>query len=332
MSEQKEIEDDIVVIEDDTADLPAEPEIEEDSAPADGEVDSSDDDEGEQRKKKRKRGGNPQAKIKELWQRTQDDRIKMAQLEQARIAAEQKAGRFQEIAVNSTEANLAAQKKYLQQELQLAHEVADAKTIASLTVELGNVLANESQVTRYKTESFIDGKAPEPRAAEIAQDDAPLANDFESLYESGSMATKKWLDESRDWYDPDSDAHDEEKAADVTFYARNLERQLISSGRAAEIGTSSYYKEIRKYVSDNYDDEGAVVEKKTFTRSNSGGAAPVISRSPNNQPAKKSVTITGAERDMAVSLNLRHPNGNDYSDQEKIRAYISGKVQTSKKG
>jgi len=331
MAENQEVED-VIVLDDEVAPE----EVVEDSASG-GDVDSSDDDESEsdQKKKKRKRGGNAQAKIKELWQREQDNKARMMQLEQEKLQSDQKAARYQEIAVTNAEANLAAQKKYLEQELQLAHEVADSKKIAKITLDLSQVQADESQLKRYKTETYIDGKPPAPKAEarQQEQEDAP-GNDFESLYESGSMATKKWLDESRDWFDPDSDGFDEDKASDVSFYARNLERSLISSGRGAEIGTSGYYREIRRYVSDNYDEEdSSVPEKKTFNRQG-GGAAPVTSRGPgvSNQNQKKAVTISGAERDLAVSLNLKHPNGMEYSDQEKIKAYISGRTQTVKKG
>jgi hypothetical protein len=133
------------------------------------------------------------------------------------------------------------------------------------------------------------------------------------------MATKKWLDESRDWFDPSSDDFDEDKASDVQQYARNLER--LNPG---EVGTRGYYRQIDNYIKENWsDNEGDVPEKKTFNRAG-GGAAPVTGRSQNTQQ-KKLVTISLAEKNMAVSLNLRHPNGVDYTDAEKIRAYLAGK-------
>lgn len=324
-------EDEILVV-DEAPSVQSAPEDESSEEPKNnGEVDSSEDEEEEQRKKKRKRGGNPQAKIKELWQREQDNIARIRQLEQEKEQEKQitnqKMGKYQEIAVTNAEANLNAQKKYLEQELRIAHETGDAAKIAKITSDISQVQADESQLKRYKTESYINGEQQTKPAHQPQYVQQPIPNDFDSLYESGSMATKKWLDESRDWFDPESGDYDEEKASDITFYARNLERKLTAEGRSAEIGTSGYYREIRKYTEDNYSEsnEDDSSHKKTFNRS-SGGAAPVNNRSQNTQ-AKKPVTISLAEKNMALSLNLRHPNGVDYSDAEKIRAYVAGKKQ-----
>lgn len=297
-----------------------------------GEVDSSDDEEEERRKKKRKRGGNPQAKIKELWQREQDSKARIQQLEQEKIQSDQRAGKFQEIAVTNAEANLNAQKQFLESELRVAHETADAAKIAKVTSQLSQVQADEAQLKRYKTETFIEGKPvvqqqQQPIRQQVEQ--APQNNNtLDDLYDNGTQSTRKWLDENRSWFDSESEDFDEDRASDVTDFARNLEQKLIREGRPEEIQTSAYYRRINEYIRENFSDEGAEPEKKSFNRP-SGGAAPVNSRSQNTQQ-KKPVTISLAEKNMALSLNLRHPNGVDYTDPEKIRAYVAGKSDTKK--
>jgi hypothetical protein len=325
---EPELKDDIVVV-DDTPEQ-AVPPVEEDDAPeqkTDGSVDSSDDEEEEKRKKKRRRGGNPQAKIKELWQREQDNKARIQQLEQEKLQSDQKAGRYHEIAVANAEAKLQSDKIRLEQELRVAHELADAGAIAKVTSALSQVQADEAQLKRHKMENFIDGRQPVSVRQQVEQ---PYSgNTLDDLYHNGTQATKKWLDENREWFDSDSDSFDEDRAADVTDFARNLERKLVQEGRAEEIQTTAYYRRINEYIRDNFsDEEEGEPQKKTFNRP-SGGAAPVNSRSPNNQ-AKKPVTISLAEKQVALSLNLRHPNGVDYTDAEKLRAYVAGKKDTTK--
>lgn len=328
---ENEIEDDIIIVDEPDADVDAEEDAPAEK-PADGSVDSSDDDAEEQRKKKRKRGGNPQAKIKELWQREQDSKAEIAHLKQAAHAEKVKAGKYQEIAVNNAEANLTTQKKLLEQELRYAHEVADSAKIAKITSDLSQVQADEAQLKRYKMESAINATpALEPEPKQAARAAEPTASTLDDLYENGTASTRNWLDSNREWFDSESEDFDEEKAGDVADFARNLERKLAQQGRAEEVQTASYYRRINEYIKENWSDseiaEDVAPVKKTFNRGN-GGAAPVISRAPNTQRsnAKKEIKMSVAERNLAVSLNLRHPNGVDYTDAEKIKAYVSNRT------
>lgn len=328
----QEIEDEIVI-----ADEPEivvegdEPEIE--KKPNDGSVDSTDDDVEEQRKKKRKRGGgNAQAKIKELWQREQDSKAEIARLKAEKQAEATKAGKYQEIAVNNAEANLTTQKKLLEQELRYAHETADSAKIAKITSDLSQVQADEAQLKRYKMESSINARPDAPAVADTpARATQTETSTLDDLYENGTASTRNWLDSNREWFDSESDGFDEEKAADVADFARNLERKLATQGRAEEVQTAAYYRRINEYIKENWSDtdeeEDVAPVKKSFNRGN-GGAAPVTSRAPNTKPAgaKKEIKMSVAERDFAVSLNLRHPNGTDYSDAEKIKAYVRNRT------
>lgn len=295
--------------------------------------DDSDGSEGEKRQKRgRRRGNDLNKRLKDLWAKHQDAQRQLHEERAAKETESQRSTRAMETAQNALEKMLETQRENLELKLEAAKNAGDTEKEVKLSTALTEVMAQKAQLDRYKMERQVepDVKPQQPQQRVISS--------YDDLVEQSSPAQARWLNANRDWFDADSEGYDEERSEDVRYFVRNLERQLINQGRGAEIGTLGYCRQIDKYISENWGDEmeeQRSAEKPQSRQVNRGAAnsLPASNRAPGTQPpAKKALKYTASERELALSIPLRHPNGVDYSDEEKIRAYVYNRENGPKTG
>lgn len=315
-AKEDEVEKDIVIVE--------EPEIVADT----GEVDSSTEDEKPKVAQKKvpvkKRGNDQQKRLNEIWLGR-----KQAEEEanrQAAIAAQERAknSQYEQITASALEENINTKRELLTERLSNAKDQAE---VAKLTAELSKVEAQSAQIDRYKIENRIQPQKQEQQQQQPQQiQEAVSPNE---MYERMSPAGKKWLDENNDWYANDSENHDPEKSGDVKYYAQTLEQELIQSGRKAEIGTRAYFNKINDYIKQNWSDDmqedTSEEDEAPTTPQKRNYAAPVGNRSAQNPSpnARKEYKISQAEKEMALSLDMKDKTGNSLSDNDKIKRFIN---------
>lgn len=324
---EEQEKEEIIIKEESDKETPKEEDSEDDGADK-GELDSSAEDESAKPKKKpiRKRNESGAQKIKELWAKQKDLERENAQINSLAAGERIRSAKMEEITRNALEDSLKNKSENLQLRLLNAQEKQDNEEITKVTVELTKVQAQSAQLERYKIENSVKPQHhPAPAQNHPQQRQQQEIGSLDDLYEVGSQATKRWLDENRDWYDDNSENYDSERAEDVKYFANNLEKKLAREGREEEIGTTAYYRKINEYVRDNWqEEESDDAPKKNGQRQL---AVPVGGRSNQQQrnPGRKQYVLTGAERDMAVSMELKHPNGVQYSDEEKMRSFAKSK-------
>lgn len=317
-AKEDEVENDITVVE--------EPEVSVDA----GELDSSTDNEKEKEKvvqktkPVRKRGNDNQKQINALWLKRKEAEEEANR--QAGIAAQERAktSQYEQITASALEENLNTKRELLTERLANAK---DQTEVAKITAELTKVEAQSAQIDRYKIENRIQPQQkPQDQSQQQQQD---MAVSPEDAYERMSPAGKKWLDENNDWYAVDSENHDSEKSGDVKYYAQTLERELLSSGRGAEIGTRAYFNKINDYIKQNWSDDmredTSDEDEVLATPQKRNYAAPVGNRSVQNAPpnARKEYKISQSEKEMALSLDMKDKSGNSLSDNDKIKRFIN---------
>lgn len=332
MPQENEIDDESVVV--------AIPEQDDDGGEDvkidDGSVDSSDDDEKPAKvSKKRKRGNDAQKAIKEQWKKVQDAERRAEEAERRAEAESQRAKTFEGITENALTGQFQAERERAMMKLRDAKAREDIEAETKYMAEISELDAQSAQLKRYKIENETR-KEPVKAQREESQDEPVVG--YEAFYEKSPPAQKKWMQENREWLDPDSDDYDEEKTQDIITYGANLDRELDAQGRGAEKGTIAYFKKLNKYIKENWDDSEMEDEaddeapvKKVFGKQQT--AAPVGGRSSGNSAEKAgSVRLTKSEVDFALSMPLRHPNGREYSDNEKLKAHALSKRNTPATG
>ncbi len=314
----KELEDDIVVVdESEPQEEKKAPETEEDSDGESQEIDSS----KEQEKKKRtpkKRGNDRDKRINELWLKVKEKEDEVRRTNDIASSERAKNGEYEKITASALEENINTKRELLTERLIRAQENGDTKKSAEITAELSKVEAQSAQIERYKLESQVQGQKQPPAER---QDEKKLQSPDE-VYERMSPSGKKWLDDNNDWYDANGENHDPEKSADVTYYAQTLEAEYKASGRTAEIGTRAYFRKIDDYIKNNWDNDMEDSEEPQ-TQSRKDYAAPVGNRhnSPSS-PTKKEYKITQSEKEFALSRDTKDSSGKPLSDNDKLKRFI----------
>lgn len=319
--EKEETEDKIVVVEDSEIEEKAE-EKEQKS----GELDSSEEDESEKKPKKigRKRGNDGQKRVNELWMQRKEAE-EAARIEKlGRTAAEAKNSEYEKITASALEEGLNTKRELLKERLMRAREEGNHAKETELTSELTKVEAQAAQIDRYKIENQIN---KQPAAQEPPQQRAQRDLSVDELYDVMPPAGKSWIDQNRDWYDPESENHDPEKYSDVKYYAQQLERQLVNQGRGAEIATRGYFNRLNDYINKNWSEDvpNDEEEEAPVTQQKKNYAAPVGNRGNNSgaPPGRKEYKITQSEKEFALSLDTKDKTGKSLSDAEKIKRFIS---------
>lgn len=276
-------------------------------------------------KKKTHRGNADAGQVTRLmWEKQEaSDRAEAAERELTAMRASN--AQYEGIAAQSLEDSFATKRDLLTKQLRDAHTEGDAEKIAKTTSDLSKVEAQAAQMERYKLEK---SSKPAPQRVESAQRQQPEADglSFDDLYSTGNSEMRNWLDLNREWFHQDSENYNQEMVEDVTTKANRLEQEWQRNGRGSEIGTRAYFREMNRYIAENWSNEDEPVTQKPSTPQR-GYGAPVNGRQApgNSAPKRETVTITSADRNTAVNTPLRHDDGRPYTDEEKIKTFISNK-------
>lgn len=116
------------------------------------------------------------------------------------------------------------------------------------------------------------------------------------------------------------------------MYARRIERRFKADGRADEIGSASYFKEIDKHMRAEFADaipDRSAPKKGTPKMKRDNSVAPVVRSGGNDSPTKRTakVSLSPAERqfarNMAASGAYKKPNGQRMTDAEAERYHAA---------
>jgi len=331
MPQENEIEDDSVVVAIPDGDDDGSEEVKLD----DGSVDSSEEEEKPVQKRKRKRGNDAQKAIKEQWKKVQDAERARQDAEAFAANEAQRAKTFEGITENALTDQFRTARELAMYKLRDAKARDDIEEETKIMAEISELDAQSAQLKRYKIENETR-KEPVKTQKEESSEEQIVG--FDAFYKNSPPATRKFMDENKSWLDSASDDYDEEKTQDVIAYGANLERELTAQGRGAEIGTVAYYKKLNKYIEENWSDDDMEDEaedeapvKKTFGKQQT--AAPVGGRAPSGNKEKPgAVRLSKEEVSFALSMPLKHPNGREYTDDEKLKAHAISKRSTAESG
>ncbi len=260
----------------------------------------------------KKRGNDNQKQINALW---------LAKKEAIALAEQERAekSQWQGMAATFAEENIATKRELLTNKLAAA---TTQEEVAKITAALSKVEAEGAQIERYKIENQVGAKQPQQQQRQPEQPPTPVEMNVDDLYENMTPSGKAWLDNNRDWYDPQSDNYNADMAQDITLYAQALERNPGNT----PTGSRAYFNKINEYIKENWSDsveenpdEAPVVEKKKSY------AAPVGNRSAQNPApgARKEYKITQAEKEFALSLDTKGKDGKPLSDTDKVKRFVT---------
>jgi hypothetical protein len=143
--------------------------------------------------------------------------------------------------------------------------------------------------------------------------------------------TRDWI-EKNPWFQPQSSEFDAEMHEEATIFARRLERRFKADGRADEIGSSSYFKEIDKHMRAEFADaipDRSAPKKATPKMKRENTVAPVVRSGGSDSPTKRTakIVMSAADRqfarNMAASGAYKKPNGQRMTDAEAERYHAA---------
>lgn len=199
--------------------------------------------------------------------------------------------------VRSMEAGLKAELDAAKRKLADAHVLGDGQAIADATEEVGRLAADLATVRAYSQQ-------PPKREETRQEQQQPQQVKVEPR-------TQAWI-EANPWFVPGTQDYDPELAVDAQAFAKKLEIRLQREGRAAEIGSADYFRQIDDYMAKTYPDvfeadEPAPTQRKMPAMKANQEVAPAARQSPTAAPARKGnvVKLTAQEKEMAERF---HPN------------------------
>lgn len=295
-----------------------EPEDESEGTEAEDEdpVDEAEEEEEEEDPRPRKRDA--EKRIAELARRAQEAERRAQEIE-ARLRQEAALRQQSDIAMMTHyEHRLKRDAESVLAQIEEASSMGDVRKQAELQSELNEIRSNLNGVDAWRKEA-------EAKLIEAQKQPAPQPAQQPSQQQvSLEPRTRDWI-EKNGWFQPQSPDFDAEMHEEATIYARRVERRYKADGRADEIGSSAYFKEIDKHMRaefpDAFDDKPAP-KKATPKMKRDTTVAPVARSGGGDAPAKRTakVTLSPAERqfarNMAASGAYKKPNGQRMTDAE----------------
>jgi hypothetical protein len=294
------------------------PEPEGDEAdPEEEEAEASDEEPDEEDPKPKKRSRTDKSVV-ELRRRAQEAELLAKQLDHQ--LAQESALRAQSDAAMMThyEGLLESQARDAKRRLLEAKSLGDSEAEVEAQSELFRIQSDIGNVQSWKAQTARDAKQPPtPRDPQPQPPAQPTVD----------PNTAQWI-KKNEWFQPGSANFDAEMHEEATLYARRVERRYRAEGRADEIGSTSYFREIDKHVREEFPDafEGQAVPKKGTPRmSGDNRVAPVTRTGQPGQSSKPStkVKLSVDQRrlahQMAASGAYMKPNGSRMNNEEAER-------------
>jgi hypothetical protein len=301
--------------EDDSEDEPEEAEAEDDD-----QVEPEEEEEEEPRPRKR----DAERRISELSRRAQEAEQRAQEIE-ARLQQESALRQQSDLAMMTHyEQRLRGDANVVLGQIEEAISMGDGRKQAELQAQFNQLQNDLSGIDAWRKDAEAKmaeaQRAPEPKPQTQQQQQVTL-----------EPRTRDWI-EKNPWFQPQSEDFDAEMHEEATMFARRLERRFKADGRADEIGSSSYFKEIDKHMRAEFADaipDRSAPKKATPKMKRENTVAPVVRSGGSDSPTKRTakVSLSPAERqfarNMAASGAYKKPNGQRMSDAEAERYHAA---------
>lgn len=290
--------------------------------------------EEEEEEEPRPRKRDAEKRIAELARRAQEAERRAQEIE-ARLQQEAALRQQSDIAMMTHyEQRLKGDAGMLRSQLQEAITMGDTEKQIDLQTRLLQVQQDLSGVDAWRKEAEanliqLQERQVQPQADPQPQQQITL-----------EPRTKDWI-EKNTWFQPQSPDFDPELHEEATIYARRIERRYKADGRADEIGSASYFKEIDRHMREEFPDvfQGQSTPKKAAPKMKRDNTVAPVARSGGGEaaPIKRTakVSLSPAERqfarNMAASGAYRKPNGQRMTDAEAEK-YHAAYILKQKKG
>lgn len=304
-----------------------EPEEEDDSEDEPEEAEAEDDDQvepEEEEEEPRPRKRDAERRISELARRAQEAEQRAQEIE-ARLQQESALRQQSDLAMMTHyEQRLRGDANVVLGQIEEAISMGDGRKQAELQAQFNQLQNDLSGIDAWRKDAEAKmaeaQRAPEPKPQTQQQQQVTL-----------EPRTRDWI-EKNPWFQPQSEDFDAEMHEEATMFARRLERRFKADGRADEIGSSSYFKEIDKHMRAEFADaipDRSAPKKATPKMKRENTVAPVVRSGGSDSPTKRTakVSLSPAERqfarNMAASGAYKKPNGQRMSDAEAERYHAA---------
>ena len=290
---------------------------------AEAEDDDQVDEEEEEEEEPRPRKRDAERRIAELARRAAEAERRAQEIE-ARLQQEAALRQQSDLAMMTHyEQRLRGDANVVLAEIEEASTMGDARKQAELQAKFNQIQNDLAGIDAWRK----DAEAKMVEAQQVAEQPKPQAQPQVTL----EPRTRDWI-EKNPWFQPQSPDFDPEMHEEATIYARRLERRYKADGRADEIGSSAYFKEIDKHMRAEFADvfpDRSAPKKATPKMKRDNSVAPVVRSSGSDTPSKRTakVSLSPAERqfarNMAASGAYKKPNGQRMTDAEAERYHAA---------
>lgn len=296
---------------------------EEDSEDIPEEAEAEDDEQEEEEEEPRPRKRDAERRISELSRRAQEAEQR-AQAVEARLQQESALRQQSDLAMMTHyEQRLRGDANVVLGQIEEAISMGDARKQAELQSQFNQLQNDLSGIDAWR-------KDAEVKMAEAQQAPAqPKPQQQRQV--TLEPRTRDWI-EKNSWFQPQSSEFDAEMHEEATMFARRLERRFKADGRADEIGSSSYFKEIDKHMRAEFADaipDRSAPKKATPKMKRENTVAPVARSGGSDSPTKRTakIVMSAADRqfarNMAASGAYKKPNGQRMTDAEAERYHAA---------
>lgn len=299
---------------------------EEDSEDVPEEAEAEDDDQDEQEEEEeepRPRKRDAERRISELSRRAQEAEQRAQEVE-AKLQQESALRQQSDLAMMTHyEQRLRGDANVVLGQIEEAISMGDARKQAELQSQFNQLQNDLSGIDAWRK----DAEAKMAEAQQAPVQPKPQQQQQVTL----EPRTRDWI-EKNSWFQPQSSDFDAEMHEEATMFARRLERRFKADGRADEIGSSSYFKEIDKHMRAEFADaipDRSAPKKATPKMKRENTVAPVARSGGSESPTKRTakIVMSAADRqfarNMAASGAYKKPNGQRMTDAEAERYHAA---------
>ena len=294
-----------------------------DGEEAEAEDDDQIDEEEEEEEEPRPRKRDAERRIAELARRAQEAERRAQEIE-ARLQQEAALRQQSDLAMMTHyEQRLRGDANVVLGQIEEAISLGDARKQAELQAQFNQIQSDLSGIDAWRK----DAEAKMVEAQQVAEQPKPQQQQQVTL----EPRTRDWI-EKNPWFQPQSADFDPEMHEEATIYARRLERRYKADGRADEIGSAAYFKEIDKHMRAEFADvfpDRSAPKKATPKMKRDNSVAPVVRSGGSDTPSKRTAKIVMSPadrqfaRNMAASGAYRKPNGQRMTDAEAERYHAA---------
>lgn len=227
---------------------------------------------------------------------------------------------------------LKGQKQNLIDQHQAAGDQGDTKKQAEIAGQMAQVASQLTEADTWLAQN------PNPVKQQLKQTERqqqrPAAEQQRPQQVQYDEPTQDWLD-ANPYMNQEADEFDPDMAAEAKRFAAGLEARYTRRGEKDKIASQDYFDAIDEHMREEFpeafgDDGDQDGTQRPAARQQQ---RPAVRRSPvapagRGAPRRdqggndgNTIRLTSEQKEMALSLPLKHPNGKNFTPQEKIKQY-----------